>query len=258
MKKSSIVCGLVMSVGLLLTGCSNPFDHMPNLTEEESALIAEYAAGILIKHDKYAGRLASDAEIVAADEREARLKASAEAFAEEEAQKEADAGGEENNKQNAGSGSGEAEAAADVEVSFEGIAEFCGIDGFNITYGGYSICDSYPEGDDGERVFSMDATEGNQLLVLQFIAENLTGEEQELDMLSKGIRFKIAVNEGKAKSALSTLLLDDLSSYKDVVAPESAVTLVLLREVSAEEAASIQTISLSLQNASENTTTLLE
>ena len=37
-----------------------------NLTEEESALISEYAAGILIKHDKYAGKLASDAEIIAA------------------------------------------------------------------------------------------------------------------------------------------------------------------------------------------------
>lgn len=255
MKKSSIVCGLVMSVGLLLTGCNNPFDHMPDLTEEESALIAEYAAGILIKHDKYAGRLASDAEIVAADEREERLKASAEAFAEEEAQKEAE---ESDDSQNSGSGSSEIAAPADVQLPFEGIAEFCGLDGFRITYNGYSICDSYPEGGGEERVFSMDATGGNRLLVLQFIAENLTDEERELDILSKNIRFKIAVNEENAKSALSTLLLDDLSSYKDVVAPESTTSLVLIREVPSETAASIQTISLSLQNASENTTTLLE
>lgn len=255
MKKSSIVCGLAMSIGLLLTGCSNPFDHMPDLTEEESALIAEYAAGILLKHDKYAGRLASDAEIVAANERAERLKASAEAFAAEEAQKEAE---ESTASPNAGNASGSEAEAADIALPFEGIAEFCGIDGFHITYNGYSICDSYPEGDGEERVFSMDATEGNRLLVLQFVAENLTGEERELDILSKNIRFKIAVNEEHGKSALSTLLLDDLSSYKDVVAPETAVSLVLIREVPSETASSIQTLSLSLQNASENTTTLLE
>ena len=47
MKKTSVVGGLIIGLGLLLTGCGNSFDYMPNLTEEESMLIAEYAAGIL-------------------------------------------------------------------------------------------------------------------------------------------------------------------------------------------------------------------
>lgn len=254
MKKSSMLCGLIIGIGVLLTGCSNPFDHMPDLTEEESGLIAEYAAGILIKHDKYAGRLVNDAEIVAADEREVRLKASAEAFSEMEKE-------EEQNKaeENAShKGTGEAAGAEEVETPFLGIAEFCGAEGFQITYIGHMICDSYPEDTGEERVFAMDATEGNKLLVLKFTAENESGEEQELDILNKNVRFRIAVNDASPKSALSTLLLDDLASYKEVIPPETGVELVLIREITQEEAASVNSISLFLQNASENATTLLE
>ena len=67
MKKSGVLSGFMIGLGLLLTGCGNSFDYMPDLTEEESRLIAEYAAGILIKHDKEGGRLASDAQIAAWD-----------------------------------------------------------------------------------------------------------------------------------------------------------------------------------------------
>ena len=259
MKKSGILCGLVMSIGLLLTGCSNPFDYMPNLTEEESALISEYAAGILIKHDKYAGKLVDDAEIIAADEKEARLQASVEAFremekkkAEEEAQQEAEGEKEAGGNKNA---EGEAE---EVQTPFTGIADFCGADGFQIRYIGHSVCDSYPEEEGGEKVFAMDATAGNKLLVLKFIAENTGGEDRELDMLSKGVRFRIGVNGESEKSALSTLLLDDLSSYRDVVPAQTGVQLVLIREIPTEQAAAIQSISLSLINESENATTSLE
>ena len=254
MKKTCILCSLIMSIGLLLTGCSNPFDHMPDLTEEESALIAEYAAGILIKHDKFGGKLASDEEIIYADEKEARLKASAEAFAEMEKEKQ-----EQQNEAEAGdSNDTEPTAIPEEQAPFEGIAEFCGVDGFLVSYIGHTVCNSYPEGSEEDRVFAMDATDGNKLLVLNFIAENISGEDAELDMFSKGIRFKIGINGENAKSALSTLLLDDLASYKDIVPAQTGVQVVLVREVTAEEAASINSISLSLQNASENATTSLE
>ena len=47
MKKVSVlVCGLM--VALLTAGCG----EMPDLTQEETDLIAEYAAGILLKYDR--------------------------------------------------------------------------------------------------------------------------------------------------------------------------------------------------------------
>ncbi|MBO5093842.1 MAG: hypothetical protein J6C33_05730 [Lachnospiraceae bacterium] len=253
MKKSVVLCSMIMSVSLLLGGCGNPFDHMPNLTEEESALIAEYAAGILIKHDKNGGRLASDAEIAAADEREALRQANLDALMEtkEKAEEEKE---QEKDTQSASPASEKTEES----LPFTGIAQFCGADGFQIDYQGYMICDSYPEEDSADMVFAMDATEGNKLLILQFMAENTTSEDKELDMLSKDIRFKISVNDGEMKNALSTLLLDDLSSYRETVPAQTGVMLVLAREISEQEAAELGAISLSMKSASGNATTLLE
>ena len=77
-------------------------------------------------------------------------------------------------------------------------------------------------------------------------------------MLSSGVKFKISVNGEKERSALSTLLLDDLASYKDIVPANIGVQVVLVREVSLEEASNIDSISLYLQNGSENATTSLE
>lgn len=253
MKKCSILGGLVMSMGLLLTGCSNSFDYMPDLTEEESAMISEYAAGILIKHDKYGGKLASDAEIIKADDREARLKAAAEAFAEKErAKKEAE------QKEAQKSGSSAETTAEEVQTSFRGIADFCHKDGFEISYTGYTICNSYPEENGEDKVFAMDATEGSVLLVLNFSAENMTEEDRELDMFNTDVRFKAAVNGEKEKSVLTTLLLDDLSSYKDVVLAKTSVPLVLIREIAQEDADQIESIALTLQSGAETATTLLQ
>ncbi len=254
MKKSNMLCGFIIGLGLLLTGCSNSFDAMPDLTEEESRLIAEYAASILIKHDKNAGKLASDAEIAAADEREATLRANTEALQAllEDEPEETSEEGQEN------SSSEGAAPSEPVTAAFEGIAPFCGLDGFRIEYMGHSICDSYPPADSEELVFAMDATAGNRLLVLQFMAENTTAGDLELNMLDRDIRFKISVNDGEMSNALSTLLLDDLSSYKEVVPAGASVMLVLTREVTEAEAGAISTISLSLRNESESATTLLE
>lgn len=253
MKKIVVLCSMIVSVGLLLSGCDNPFDHMPDLTEEEGALIAEYAAGILIKHDKNAGRLASDTEIAAADEREALRQANLEALMEtkKKAKEEKE---QEKAAQSGAPSAGDAEKAA----PFTGIAQFCGADGFQIEYQDYMLCDSYPEADGEDMVFAMDATEGNKLLILRFMAENTTSEDRELDMLGKATRFRISVNGGGMKSALSTLLLDDLSSYRGTVPAQTGVMLVLAQEISGQETAEISTISLSLENASGNATTLLE
>ena len=254
MKKSNILCGFIIGVGLFLTGCGNSFDAMPNLTEEESRLIAEYASSILIKHDKNAGKLASDSEIAAADKREATLRANTEALQallEDETEETSEEGQE--NSTSEGSAPSEPVAAA-----FEGIAQFCGLDGFRIEYVGHSICDSYPPADSEELVFAMDATAGNRLLVLQFVAENTTAEDLELNTLDRNIRFRISVNDGEMSNALSTLLLDDLASYKEVVPAGTSVTLVLTREVTEAEAGGVSTISLSLKNESDSATTLLE
>ena len=252
MKRKCVLCSILIGMGLLLTGCTNAFDHMPDLTEEESRLIAEYAASIMIKHDKYAGRLVSDAEIAAADERAERLRNSAEQYAaaqEEEMQ-------EEGTEQKA-EGNSDASAQTPVEEPFAGIAQFCGLDGFEITYVGHTICDFYPPEDSEELVFAMDASPGSKLLVLQFMAENQTAEDRELDMIGRNIRFRIAVNDGGAERALSTLLLDDMASFEGIVPAGAASMLVLVREIPEAEAGTVGTISLSMRGENGSAETVL-
>lgn len=253
MKKSFFLYGLLICLSLLLTGCTNPFDSMPNLTEEENDLIAEYAAGLLVKHDKNSSRLASMDAITAADEREATRRANLAAL--EESKKNQKDDTEEN-----ADGDEKKETKPDeakVDTPFYGIASFCQQDNFQIEFSGYRICESYPDDGSADMVFAMDASEGNELLVLQFDVVNVTDEDQLLDMFNSGTRFKISINDGEMKSALSTLLLDDLSSYRDTIPAQSSVTLVLVREVTVDEAINISTISMSLKNASGNATTLL-
>lgn len=247
MKKSGILGAIFISVAVLTTGCS--LDPMPELTQEQSSLIAEYAAGMLLMYDKNLSWLASDEEIAEADAKEAERLANL-----EELLRVKEAAAKETKEGNGSTGSEKKEPQA----PFNGIAPFYGIEGFSITYTGYTICDSYPEGDSADMYFAMDATEGNKLLVLQFTAQNDTGEDRELDMFAKSPSFRISINEGEAKSALTTMLLDDMAMYKETIAAGNKANLVLIREVSAEESALIQTISLTLRSGSDTATVVLE
>ena len=55
MKKKLVVMLCIMTMTLSLSGCGNA---IPDMSEEESAMITEYAAGLLLKYDKnYSSRL---------------------------------------------------------------------------------------------------------------------------------------------------------------------------------------------------------
>lgn len=248
-RNCAVIC-VMAGIILSLTGCG--LDPMPDLTAEESAMISEYAVGVLLKHDINAGKLASDYEIAEADRHDAELQAKMEEMRRLKAEQ------EENETESSGSQTGEDQIETAQPV-FEGIAQFYGLDGFQIDYIGYQICDSYPESNDvTDKVFAMDAAEGKKLLVLQFVATNDMPEDRELDMFDANPHFRVAVNDGKPENVLSTMLLDDLAMYKDVVPAQTGVQLILVKEIPTEEASSIQTISLTCKNESESATTLLK
>ena len=95
MKKGKVLCMLVMSA-VLLTGC---VDAMPDLTREQSGMIAEYAASLLLKYSpNYNYKIVSEEEVAAA-------KAAEQELMESQTQEESDVGEEqmdsENQQQNA-------------------------------------------------------------------------------------------------------------------------------------------------------------
>ena len=61
MKKGKLIGVIVITAGLL-TGC---IDNMPDMTEEQSALIAEYAADIMLKYSSnYNYRIADEEDLI--------------------------------------------------------------------------------------------------------------------------------------------------------------------------------------------------
>lgn len=217
MKKVSMILGS-MAAALLMTGCG----AMPNLTQDETELISEYAVGVLLKYDTAHGRRLVDTSGYAPAEEEPQPEEPMEEPIEEEVPEP------------------ETEEPVVVDVSQEeqtqpeitSVEQYYGIPNIMITYQGYEMVDSYPPAGEGETLFfSMDATPGNQLLVLKFNAQNLSGEDQTLNMLGYGATFRISVNGEPSKGALATMLVNDMQTYDAVIPASSSVELVSIVEM---------------------------
>lgn len=213
MKKLSMFFGC-MSAAFLMTGCG----EMPNLTQEETELISEYAVGVLLKYDTAHGR---------------RLVDTTGYVLEEEPEEPVEEPEEEEQPEN------EEPVVVDVSQDEEetqptasSVEQYYGIPNIMITYQGCEIADSYPPTGEGDTLFfSMDATQGMQLLVLKFSAQNLSGEDQTLNMLGYGATFRVSVNGEPSKGALATMLVNDMQTYNSVIPANTSVDLVSIVEV---------------------------
>ena len=234
-KAATFMCGILAAA--LLSGCGAV---MPDLTQEETDLISEYAVGVLLKYDKHhKSRLVdTTAYDVAAEEVTEEIS---EEIPEEEPEPESPI----NDTEVIDVSQDEATASPAT------IEEYYGIEDITFRYLGYDLTQSYPSGGSDENMFfSMDATEGSQLLVLRFMASNVSSADKTLNMIDCGAKFRISVNGGTAKSALTTMLLDDLQSYNDVIPAGSGVELVSIVEVPQSE--SVGTIEFILRGNNEN------
>ena len=238
MKKVSVLlCGL--TVALLTAGCG----EMPDLTQEETDLIAEYAAGILLKYDKDQVNRLVDIPIVEEDEVELEPEETEEEQTEPEDE--------------------ESTAVVDVsqdeetEPTVSSVEQYYGVPNVMITYTGYEVADSYPPSTEEEDlVFSMDASAGKQLLVLKFNAQNLSGEDQNLNMLGYGARFRVSVNGESSKGALATMLVNDMQTYNDVIPAGVAVELVSIVEI--PQGTSVGSIDMILRGGEQDATLRLQ
>ena len=160
MKKGKVLVFLAMSAALL-TGC---VDSMPELTAEQSDIIAEYAAGLLLKYSSnYNYKIASDEEVAAA-------MAARQEVAEPETQPETEMEQQTEDEPSQGTPSSETQPAESEsgteQVQFVADLDFAaelGIDDLIIRYQSFEICSSYPQNNSGFRV---DAAQGKKLLVI--------------------------------------------------------------------------------------------
>ncbi|MCM1124339.1 MAG: hypothetical protein NC416_17300 [Eubacterium sp.] len=241
-KAGTFLCGIAAAV--LMTGCGST---MPELTQEETSLISEYAVGVLLKYDKrHSSRLVDTTgyEIVSEGPEEISEELPEEQEVEEQPV---------NDTEVIDASQGEEEAAAPATI--EG---YYGIQDMAFQYTGYELAQSYPSDVSEDNIFfAMDATEGTQLLVLKFIATNTGAQDRTLNMLECGARFRVSVNGESSKGALATMLLNDMQTYDDVIPAGSAAELVSIVEIP-QSMSSIETIEFILRGNGDNATLVLQ
>lgn len=243
-KASVFLCGVLAAA--LLTGCGSV---MPDLTPEETDLISEYAVGILLKYDKHHGGRLIDTSVYE-DVAEA---------AEDEPPMEEPEPEQEQEPETSTDDTEVIDVSQDEELTGSPVTieEYYGIQDITFQYLGYDLTQSYPSDADNENpFFAMDATEGEQLLVLRFWASNTTSYDQVLNMISFGARFRVSVNGGSSQNALTTMLLNDMQSYNDVVPAGSGVELVTIIEI--PQSVPVGTIDFVLRGKDENATISLQ
>lgn len=235
--RKSVVCGaLLCAMALTMTACGN---EIPDLTEEESQRVGEYAAVTLLKYDANNRSRLVDPEVVIA---KLEKDAAKEARRQEDTQTE---------EKTSGTTASETETPAAMEDITSSLEEFFGLAAdVTLTYEDYQIADSYPEDESADAYFALDASAGKKLLVLRFALTNGSAQEQSIDFLSTASRYIITVNGSVRGNALTTMLSNDMSTYAETLNSGETRELVLLMEINEDVAGSVQSISLHLKNAS--------
>ncbi|MBD5499315.1 MAG: hypothetical protein HDR11_16465 [Lachnospiraceae bacterium] len=238
MKKREISCGIAALSLILFTGCGAT---LPPMTDAQQDAIAEYAAALVMRHTRdYSSRLV---DLSLYEEKEP------------ETIEEPESGG--------------MDATADTpvidnsdsnnidETVYQSIDALLVPDGVVITYMGSQILDSYPENEDDDLFFTLDASTGKKLLVLRFSLQNTTGEEKNLDIFSVAPRCTLKINDTERTHVISTMLLDDLSTYVGSLAAGEEISLVLLAEID-NTLDTIEKLELTVRTAEESAVTLLQ
>ena len=233
---------IVVLCAATLSGCN----LVPSLelTDEQSTLIAEYAAGKLLEYAKgHPGGLMLVEDIDRADVNPGMKKEepSEDTFVpgqlpgtvEDEVPPliPDDQSGEVAAPENPSSDS-EALVAAPDEASAEptkSIAEALGIEGAQITYDRYETTMTYP--DNTELAFTMKAAPGKELLIVHFVLSNPGDEEINAYTDSSNFKVRLLLNGSEKLRGDVTFLDNDLMNYQGLLTPGAQVDSVLVFEI---------------------------
>ncbi len=226
---ASLVC--VLAVGF--TGCG---DAIPELTESEEQAITDYAVDLVLKYDvNYQSRLVELTEDDLAEMEEVS----------------------EETPTPAPQASPEKDPVEDVPevqigenvVSNMTVEEVLGWTGVcELKFIEFQVTDSVETSSSQQGYVSVEASEGNQLLVAKFSLNNSTAEEQHINMIANDANFSLNVGNGSLKKCQLTLLENDLSTYFGDIPANSSVEVVLLIEMAEELLKDVASLELNVEN----------
>lgn len=239
--------GLFLSIGMgILAFCSGCGSDFPDLTEEQSDMISEYAASLLLKYDSdYVNNL----EDIKKEEEEPEKKP------EEEPEEEPVnfPEDEESVSENELTEDPEEEKIPEVKT----VQEFLDLPGLEFDFRGFSTAYSYSEQDDGEVSVCYEAADGNVLGILDLEVSNTSEEPVTLDMIGRNLHFVMKVGNSSQKIQ-PTMLLKDLSTFRGVLDAKESVPLVLIAEFEDGTVGLKDRVSLTVRNEKEKVCVLYE
>ena len=188
---------------VFLMGC----EKVTELTDEETALVAEYAAEMLLKYDlNYVDR------IVEGDKQVAEMTGDS-SDQTEPADTQTDTGSAGNSTQKEPSKQEqteqETEHTQDTISSDTDLASILGLSGVTITGTDYLLTTQYPE--DGD--VDLQTSDGYQFLVLQFGIRNVSDGEVSVSLLDQQVDYSVRYGTGSA-GAMLTILPQDLGTLE--------------------------------------------
>ena len=216
-------------MAMQIAGCG--LISVNHVSDEDEKLVAEYAAGLLLKyesgHANGLQKVTDDVpdEITSEDVNDEVVEEVVEAPVEEPVSSEVEV------PDHIFVESDEPEVTISEYVTDNrSIADALGVEGFDISYTGYEVCDSYPE-EEQDMFFSLQAAEGMELIVLHYNITNVSGVDTELDTLYNTTKVRLILNGTDRVNQQMTMLLNDLKSIEEVVGAGETIDSVVLFEV---------------------------
>lgn len=230
-KGKIILAAAVLALGM--TGCAE--NQIPDMTQEDIKAVGEYIAITMMKYDRnHKSRLMElSADMLVPPDGEQT----------EQPEEPSGMGPVEDTPVIDSGGSGTAPGSS---YSVEEVLEFP--EGIAVEYQSYSLCDYYPENGE-EASFTIEASQGKQIMVLRFQVTNSSAEERSINLQTLEPEFKITVNGEYTRRPLPLAMLpNDLAVLSETVAAGESMEAVLLIEVKDEMAENISSVRLDVKN----------
>ena len=246
---------LILCVVLLGALCACDMFASLDLTEEQSGLIAEYAAGLLKKYDKNGARLMNPDAIKEPEEEKPQEVAPTpepeEAPPEEPQGTPADELSFEDLSEMEGDSDPGVEDlnSEDITFSIKDIGECLNIPGIDVVYKDFELCDTYPEHPDNSWLISMAAREGKKLTIVRFTLQNNGDSDAACDILNAGKQYRLIVNHEKRINETVTVLMDSFSQFNATIPAGGSEDAVLIFELDNDLADSIRSLDLVIKDS---------
>ena len=234
-RRKALLASLICVLAIGVSGCGNA---IPELTEAEQQAVTDYAVDLVLKYDvNYQSRLVELSEEDLREDLEQEQEAVEETPAPEENE-----------------GMEPVESTPEVSIGDEAVStlsveEVLGWSGIcELSYQSFQIAASYETNSEEQGYVSVEAAQGNQLLVASFSLKNLSSEEQHINMIANDAKFSLNVGGSGSKKCQLTLLENDLSTYFGDVPVNESVDVVLIVEMAEDLLKDVASLSLNVQN----------